>query len=202
MRNWLADRAAGHGIAPGARSATDAGESESETAGAEAALVEPLMRWAEPAEGEARTADQDAVALVAAAVGFHRREDKPYWWSHFARLSADLEELDSDRETMVVREARIIEDWHKPPRKQNQRRTLELTGDMPAGSELEREKNATLLYDAPSPQGLASSGEPGSRGWRAAEIDREATTTDDSGRTVLRVVEVLPRGLIPTTICP
>ncbi len=132
------------------------------------------------------------MALVAAAVGFHRREDKPYWWGHFDRLSADLEDLDSDRETMVVREARVIEDWHKPPRKQNLRRTLELAGDMPAGSELEREKNAqpavrrtVTRWDC---RPAASPG-PGDGERRRSTATRRPRTTP--GRTVLRVTEVL-----------
>ncbi len=30
--------------------------------------------------------EQRAVAMIAAARGYHRREDKPFWWGHFDRL--------------------------------------------------------------------------------------------------------------------
>lgn len=29
---------------------------------------------------EPRTPEQTAVAMIAAAKGFHQREDKPFWW--------------------------------------------------------------------------------------------------------------------------
>jgi uncharacterized protein len=194
LRRWLADRAAEHGVTPGVREVTDAGAGLSTSAAEEAALVEPLLRWAEAAPDTRRTPEQQAVALVAAAVGFHRREDKPYWWGHFDRLSADLEYLDGDRESMVVREARVLTGWHKPPRAQSLRRVLELVGDMPTGSDLERAKNARLLYASPHPVGLPSSGEPAARGWRDAKVDRAATRTDAEGRTVLQVTELLAKG--------
>src|SRR6201990_572315 len=39
-----------------------------------------------------RSPDQTAVALLAAARGFHRREDKPFWWAHFDPLNNPVDE--------------------------------------------------------------------------------------------------------------
>ena len=207
LRTWLADRAVEYGITPVVRevSSPDAGTSPS--AAEEAALVQPLLDWAEAAPGSARTPDQQAVALVAAAVGFHRREEKPYWWAHFDRLSAAAETLEDDREAMVIREARIVDDWHIPPRARTLKRTLELAGEMPTGSELERQDDVLLLFEAPCPPGLSSVGDPTARWWARASVDRAATHMDAEGRTVLRVTESTPKDAgtyseLPVAIAP
>ena len=36
--------------------------------------------------------EQRAVAMIAAARGYHRREDKPFWWGHFDRLNSPVDE--------------------------------------------------------------------------------------------------------------
>ena len=41
---------------------------------------------------DGRTAEQTAVAMMAAARGYHRREDKPFWWAHFDRLNNPVDE--------------------------------------------------------------------------------------------------------------
>ena len=41
---------------------------------------------------DARTPEQRAVAMIAAARGYHRREDKPFWWGHFDRLNSPVDE--------------------------------------------------------------------------------------------------------------
>ncbi|HET6733934.1 TM0106 family RecB-like putative nuclease, partial [Mycobacterium sp.] len=49
-------------------------------------LAHTLMAFA--GDGvDGRSAEQTAVALMAAARGYHRREDKPFWWAHFDRLN-------------------------------------------------------------------------------------------------------------------
>ncbi|MGB8020344.1 MAG: TM0106 family RecB-like putative nuclease [Candidatus Nanopelagicales bacterium] len=190
LRGWLLARAGEHGVAPAGHGLSEQESTVSESAAAEAALAEPLLAWAS-SDGE-RTDAQRAVALVGAAVGYHRREDKPYWWGHFERLTADLETLDGDRDTFVVREARVIADWHKPAgRARNHRRVLELVGEMPTGSELERQTEPVSLY-AQATEAMDSSADPLARGWREVEVDRSATRTDALGRTVLTVTESVP----------
>ncbi len=45
-----------------------------------AALLESV-----PVDALQRTPDQQAMALAAAAIEYHRREEKAFWWEHFAR---------------------------------------------------------------------------------------------------------------------
>ncbi|GAA1350066.1 TM0106 family RecB-like putative nuclease [Saccharothrix algeriensis] len=60
-----------------------------------AAVVDPLLAGLPDNPADA-TADERARALLAAAVGYHRRETNPAWWDFFRQVSAPLSELESD----------------------------------------------------------------------------------------------------------
>ncbi|MFJ7724514.1 TM0106 family RecB-like putative nuclease, partial [Rhodococcus erythropolis] len=78
LRDWLAERAAEHGV-----------ELREPTGQIKIPLEElteseiGLREFAGHKAGSTRTPDQQAAALLAAAVGYHNRERKPYWWAHF-----------------------------------------------------------------------------------------------------------------------
>ncbi|MDP0983783.1 hypothetical protein, partial [Klebsiella variicola] len=84
---WLAERAAEHGVElrePTGQIKIPLEElTESEIA---------LRDFAGHKAGSTRTPDQQAAALLAAAVGYHNRERKPYWWAHFDRLVTPIED--------------------------------------------------------------------------------------------------------------
>ncbi len=50
-----------------------------------AALVEALTDGV-PADPDERTPEQHARWLLAQLLGWHRREEKSFWWEYFARL--------------------------------------------------------------------------------------------------------------------
>lgn len=117
-------------------------------------LAHTLMDFA--GDGVAkRTPEQTAVALVAAARGYHRREDKPFWWAHFDRLNSPVDEWGDTSDVFVVEPdgAKVIKDWHLPStRARKKQRWLELTGTLEGGS-LNGEVFA--LYEPPSPAGMS-----------------------------------------------
>ncbi|GAA3462390.1 uncharacterized protein J2S66_003913 [Saccharothrix longispora] len=77
-----------------------------------AAVVDPLIEGLpdNPAEF---TDDERARALLAAAVGYHRRETNPAWWDFFRQLAAPLSELEADNACAVGTHVRA-EDWAMP----------------------------------------------------------------------------------------
>ena len=99
LRDWLLMRAFESGITPiGAQPVSDGGSIEEPDAlAADSATSSPAM----PATGD-RTPEQTAVALVAAARGYHRREDKPFWWAHFDRLNYPVDEWADDTDVFMV----------------------------------------------------------------------------------------------------
>jgi len=84
------------------------------------ASVRELVEGVRPGE---RTAEEQAVAMVAASVLFHAREDKPTWWSHYERLALPVDQWRAEQGVgVVVGAPEVIEDWHRPPRARKARR--------------------------------------------------------------------------------
>ncbi|WP_319449377.1 MULTISPECIES: TM0106 family RecB-like putative nuclease [unclassified Mycobacterium] len=151
LRDWMMARAIESGVPPrGPQPVADGGSIE---AGAEPAddVERALLKFA--GDGiEPRTAEQTAVAMVAASRGFHKREDKPFWWAHFDRVNSPVDEWSDNSDVFIADRAEVVTDWHQPPRARKPQRHVRLTGDL-ANGDLATEMYA--LYDPPAPEGLA-----------------------------------------------
>ncbi|HKV22350.1 MAG TPA: TM0106 family RecB-like putative nuclease, partial [Mycobacterium sp.] len=110
-----------------------------------------LMAFAGDGVSAQRTPEQTAAALLNAARGYCQRERKPYWWAHFQRLNHPVDEWGDTSGVFLVDDAAVVEDWHKPPRKQKHRRHIRLTGVLQGGG-LDHRPQA--LYDRPAPPGI------------------------------------------------
>lgn len=171
LRDWLLQRAFEAGVPPlGPQPVRDSGQVE-----ADDEIAIRMARFAGD-DVSARTPQQRGVAMVAAARGYHRREDKPFWWGHFDRLNNPIDEWGDTAGVFLVDEARVDTDWHVPPRARKPQRRLRLTGSMAAG-ELSRDMYA--LYDPPTPAGLSD--DPERRAFAAVtvlECDDPAAPTE------------------------
>jgi predicted RecB family nuclease len=127
-------------------------------------LAHTLMAFA--GDGvEERSPEQTAVALFAAARGFHRREDKPFWWGHFDRLNNPVDEWGDNSDVFLADKAEVVQDWHMPPRAKKPQRWVKLTGTLAAGG---LNRNVYALYEPPAPTGLGDN--PDRRAAGNAEI--------------------------------
>ncbi|WP_156689785.1 TM0106 family RecB-like putative nuclease [Mycobacterium sp. Marseille-P9652] len=161
LRNWLLLRAYEAGVVPvGAQPVR-----EGNTVDDRDALAMTLARFCGDAALGDRTAKQTAVALVAAARGYHRREDKPFWWSHFDRLNFPLDEWGDTADVFVADHAEVDADWHTPPRARKPQRRVRLRGELARG---ELTSNVFALYDPPAPPGMTDS--PDRRAAGRAEV--------------------------------
>lgn len=182
LRDWLLARGAEAGVhprphVPGAGAADDgpaddAPEHDALVAALSAFADDPAHR-AGAADAHRRTPDQQAVALLGAALGYHWREQKPFWWAHFDRLSADPADWTDPRSTFVAERVEVATDWHTPPRARTQQRVLRMTGGLEPGSELRAGATCFGLFDAPAPE--------------HAQVPRHATRGYAPGFTVLDV---------------
>ncbi len=188
LRDWLLAEAARLGARPGAPAAgPDDADAPRRDDLADRVLVERLLAVA--GDGPARDADDQALALLAAALGYHRREAKPFWWAHYDRLSADPAEWTDARNTFVADEVEVLEPWGVPPGKRVPVRLLRMVGRLEPGSELTAGATAWTLYDAPLP-GCLKTSTSGRRGWGEKLTVRAVDALDD-GRDVLVVEEGL-----------
>lgn len=162
LRDWLLVRAFEHGITHLSSSDTVGEKDEPEPDEVGAALA-AFVGDAGPTD---RRADQTAAAMVSAARGYHIRERKPFWWSHFDRLNNPVDEWADTAGVFIVEGAELIEDWHKSGSQRKLRRQVRLTGDL-AGGVLD--DSVYALYEPPAPAGLGD-GDPDRRASGSATV--------------------------------
>jgi predicted RecB family nuclease len=150
LRDWLMARAIECGVPPRGPQLLRPGTGD-EVVEVSDQLERKLLKFA--GDGvEQRTAEQAAVAMVAAARGFHKREDKPFWWSHFDRVNNPVDEWSDNSDVFIAERAEVIADWHQPPRARKLQRHVRLIGEL-ANGDLATDMYA--LYDPPAPVSLA-----------------------------------------------
>ena len=168
LRDWLINRAIECGVLPlGAQPVVDGAGAGAED---DDQLARTLAAFAgDPVDG--RTDEQTAVALIAAARGYHRREDKPFWWAHFDRLNNPADEWGDSNDVFLADDAEVVKDWHLPSnRARKQQRWVKITGTLASGS---LDTSVFALYEPPAPTGLIDNPD------RRAAGNAEITGVDD-----------------------
>ncbi|VXC47189.1 conserved hypothetical protein [Arthrobacter sp. 9AX] len=138
------------------------------------------------------TDDERAIAMVAAATGYHRRERKQFWWQHFDRVEAPIENWSDQRNVFVVSSAEVTSDWAlAKPRERMRTRILRLEGTMTEGSDFRADSTWCRLYDAPPPDGMADpDAAPGARAFTfGTRISGIRPAADNPEHTVITIVE-------------
>lgn len=116
--------------------------------------------------------DRKAVSMLAAAVSYHRRERKAFWWAHFDRCEKGPDtHHQQDRNVFLVEEAEVLEDWWKDGAKLPERR-VRLIGTVSPGSDLREGSTWFRMYEPPLPAGLEGTGRNGTgrNGWFGTEV--------------------------------
>ncbi|BCW65971.1 hypothetical protein NicSoilB4_07340 [Arthrobacter sp. NicSoilB4] len=184
LRNWLLGLARERGIKPlggiglggGASPATTAaGADTGAVTGLADADLDPLevalAELAAPVVGLTEN-DRKAVSMLAAAVSYHRRERKAFWWAHFDRCENGPDtHHQQDRNVFLVEDAEVLEDWWKDGAKLPERR-VKLIGTVSPGSDLREGSTWFRMYEPPLPAGLEGTGINGTgrNGWFGTEV--------------------------------
>ncbi|MET3920069.1 uncharacterized protein ABIB26_000995 [Arthrobacter sp. UYEF20] len=178
LRNWLLGLAQERGIRPGgdvASSAASKATDISADSGPGSAELDPLevalAELAGPAVGLSED-DRKAVSMLAAAVSYHRRERKAFWWAHFDRCETGPDtHHQQDRNVFLVEDAVALENWWKDGAKLPERR-VKLIGTVSPGSDLREGSTWFRMYEPPLPAGLEGTGIDGTgrNGWFGTEI--------------------------------
>ncbi|TFD54704.1 TM0106 family RecB-like putative nuclease [Cryobacterium frigoriphilum] len=135
-----------------------------------------------------RTNDQTALALASAAIDYHRREQKSFWWDHFNRLASPVEDWADTRDVLVIDSATVDVGWHREGRQLLDRRVLRITGTLAPGSSLKIGSQPFLVYGLPYPP-ITGSRTPGAR-----TAHNKATVVDVIDDSVYLIEEQLERG--------
>ncbi|KJX75288.1 TM0106 family RecB-like putative nuclease [Mycobacterium lepromatosis] len=164
LRNWLLLRAYEAGVVPVGAQPVPEGNTVKDDDKLTATLS-ALSGFIGDVTVSDRTPEQTAVALVAAARGYHRREDKPFWWGHFDRLNFPVDEWADNTDVFVADDASVIIDWHTPPRARKPQRRVRLRGRLARGN---LSSTVFALYEPPAPPAMDV--HPGRRAAGRAEV--------------------------------
>lgn len=154
LRDWLLERADEAGLQVGLspQDETAEGNAPSSTTPNQeehAAVRDALLSRA---TFEADTDESQAYAMLAAGLGYFRREDLQFWWEHFARLASPVEEWSDTKDVFTVLRCNLVHDWEHPGgRARNHRRKMILHGTWSPGSQ--RSTSVVAAYENPEPTG-------------------------------------------------
>uniref|UniRef100_UPI0035CC2925 TM0106 family RecB-like putative nuclease n=1 Tax=uncultured Amnibacterium sp. TaxID=1631851 RepID=UPI0035CC2925 len=155
LRDWLLRLADERGVARRPAPPEDP-ETDAAIARREDEVRDALLARIADVPRADRTPAQTAIALAAAAIEYHRREDKSFWWAHYDRQIAPVDDWAEQKDVLVVEEAEVLTDWHREGRARSDSRVLELTGRLPAGSGLKAgDEDVFVMYAEPVPAGCA-----------------------------------------------
>ena len=152
LRDWLLERGRENGVEPAVPKEPD---QEVPRDFQESELHRALVGWADRLDDDGARdlaePDRQAVALAAAAIDYHRREDKSFWWEHYDRLMQPVEEWADPRDVLVVTDAALERDWYREEGQRVDRRLLRLRGALAPGSKLEPGAGGRFfVYDEPA----------------------------------------------------
>lgn len=162
-----------------------------------------------PADREL-TPEEQAIAMVAAATGYHRRERKQFWWEHFDRLGSDGDSWAEKRDVFLVESGTVVKDWAKAtPTGKLESRVVQLRGTMGEGSDFRPGSRWFRMFSAPVPEGVEDlAGDPLSRGG-CFETVVEFVEADPElpGRTLITITEkstgrIPPYAQLPFALTP
>ncbi|NKY30317.1 hypothetical protein NG2371_04466 [Nocardia gamkensis] len=213
LRDWLLERAgeqriATRAVAPGRPDAWCAavpGEPapppSSRPSSLEAALAEYAAAQGDPLH---------PAAMMAAALGYHRRERQPLWWAHADRLSHPVDEWAEAPGVLVADWGTVDTKWHRRPDRPAMRRYLTLTGRIGTGSSgapgpstLTPGTTVYTFYDQPMPDGMVTGA--GLRATATATV--LGCSVDTEFDDTVRLEELLPESCepyddLPSAIAP
>jgi predicted RecB family nuclease len=165
LHGWLLNLAATRGVFPGTITVPEKQFEPGPPSPTHAALLEIAGDPLAPHRSDGSV----ALALAAAAIDYHRRENKSFWWDHFARLIQPIDEWADTRDVFVIDAHSVERDWYREGKQRNERRLLRLSGQLAPGSKLKPRDMPYAVYEYPGPF-LINGADPGARPYRQVTI--------------------------------
>ncbi|MFP5290808.1 MAG: ribonuclease H-like domain-containing protein, partial [Actinomycetes bacterium] len=143
-----------------------------------------------------RTPEQRLYHYAAAAIDYHRREHKTFWWAHFDRLASSVDEWADTRDVFLVDPdgAHTQTDWGKSGKQRSLRRHVRLVGEWAPGSRVSvsTRTGPYAVYEHPAPLPL-NRRDPRSRPARGIAL----TGADDDSVVITETLATDPATGLP-----
>ena len=149
-----------------------------------------------PVDPEKRTATEQGLALLSAAISFHRREERPAWRAIFERADADLDELEKFNDVIVPTSV-SASPWGLTGRQRKQRRQVTLVAEGLDISQILEEGSKPLALYENAPDGFKQM-QGSTRGFSECEIvsiNGSQITIEETEKT--STWDLMPIALIP-----
>ncbi|PWC06543.1 TM0106 family RecB-like putative nuclease [Mycetocola zhujimingii] len=205
LRNWLIERARENGILPGTLHEAKDSVPDVEPS----PLRYALLGLAGDRLAAGRSADETAAAFAAAALDYHQREQKSFWWGHFARLVQDVGDWADTRDVLIVAPdgVTVEKPWFREGKQKNDRRWLRLTGQWGPGSSVKPGEQAGpfVIYEYEGRPFDAKVGDPGARvpkTVRILEVDDRGALVEETTPTGVEPYDAVPIALTPAAPPP
>ena len=184
LRDWLRS----HRAASGAPAVAEESASRAPSRLDELQAVADKLLELIPADRGDRDQEQHGIALLAAALGYYRREDKPTWWAYFDRGVSPVDEWADPRDTVVAGSVEVINGWQKATAGAKAlTRTLRLTGRLDPGTSLATGTEVRTVYEDIPAQIVI---DPGAHRGIAKGISKVLSIDlDDAGNAIVEVEE-------------
>ncbi|MBF6322063.1 hypothetical protein IU451_05970 [Nocardia cyriacigeorgica] len=142
---------------------------------------------------DAESSARHVASLMAAALGYRRRERQPLWWAHADRLNHPVDEWSEAPGVLIADWGTVDTKWHIGPHGDGMRRFITLTGRMGAGSGLAPGTAVYTFYDRPVAEGMVATA--GTRATATATV--LGCSVDAEFDDTVRLEERLPAGCAP-----
>lgn len=194
LRDWLLKLVPRPESAMGRPAPVELAPERAEALAARERLVARLLARAgdEPAH---RDLDETALWLASAAVGFHARERKTFWWEHFSRLDAPLDGWREQRDVITVDEVLEVGAWTQE--KRSVVRRIRFRGTAAPGSRLSESMSGKYAVYVP----LATI-DPDASTWLRAHNRTTLTVDGDIFELAERAGTVPPWDGVPIALTP
>lgn len=142
--------------------------------------------------GELEVPEAVVARMAWAAMDYHKREAKQFWWEHFARLQDPVEDW-TGSEIFRPQRAEVISDWQMVGKERTPSRVLALYGELEPGNKLRPGAKVMSVYDPPAPDGLQESSTAQRKYNSSAVTIEEIEPVSGTDRVRLTVKEKLPK---------
>lgn len=146
-----------------------------------------------------RSMEHQGSALLASAVSYHRREDKPIWWNIFDKAEKDIDELEAFDDVILFDEL-STSDWSQVPPQRTMHRYTEIStktsGDL--RHIFDKGDRPHLLYEISHEKMLQLAGSTRSLHAAAIEkVDENSLVIDETRKSSIPSWDALPIAILP-----
>ena len=192
LDSWLRDRANENGFELLPLIATEV--EEPQVIAEEVELLEGIEE-----DKTKRSNDEHGAALLASAVSYHRREDKPTWWNIFDKATKDLDELEGFDDVILFEEI-STSTWSQTPTQRTMHRYTEITttGSGDLRHIFDKGDRPHLLYEISHEKMMKVAGSTRSLLSAALEkVEDNSLVIDETRKSTIPAWDALPIAILP-----